>query len=386
MASKQQYDARLYATPPLDDADHRVIAEIEDIRGRLSHLLRPGLQWTGQLRRNMAARAIVGSNTIEGYTASVDDVEALLAGERASEAPESTVVELEGYQRAMSWIQALSDADTLVYEGNLLNALHWMLQGHHPRKRPGRWRNTGVYISSSVNPRIPQYTAPDADQVPALMDLLFSWLNEGDLDQPVHVRASMAHLNLVKVHPWSDGNGRLSRALSTLVFAREGLMPAEFSSIEEWLGYDENTIDYYRILRQVGGPVWSPERDTHPWIKFCLRAHHLQAQSAERRFDLYARIWEQLADTTSQLGLDERVVYALLPAALNGKVRRAMYQQDAELSEQVAQRDLKGLVQLGWLRADGRTRARQYVPGQAMAPVLDDVYAQMPAYREPYDD
>ncbi|MFE6716011.1 Fic family protein [Streptomyces albidoflavus] len=68
-----------------------------------------------------------------------------------------------------------------------------------------------------------------------------SEFNEGDLDAPVHVRASMAHLNLVKIHPWKDSNGLVSRALSTLVFSREALMPPEFSSIEEWLGRGQDT-------------------------------------------------------------------------------------------------------------------------------------------------
>lgn len=386
MSPVTRIEARIYATPPLDTADQRVLTEIVKLRERLSLRLHPRPSWSGQLRRNMAARAIAGSNAIEGYPMRVCEVEALLVGEQPVGTPESIRIEVEGHRRAMAWIQALSDAEDFAYEAGLLNGLHWMVQGHHTRKRPGRWRDRAVYVLSAGYPPVTEYTAPDPGRVPELMTALINWLNSGDLDQSVHVRASMAHLNLVNIHPWSDGNGRLSRALSTLLFAREGAMPAEYSSIEEWLGYRENTWDYYRVLKRVGGPTWSPEKDTSPWIRFCLRAHHLQAQSAERRFDLYARIWEQLSEATSRLGLDERVVHALLPAALNGKVRRAMYQQDAELSEQVAQRDLKGLVQLGWLRADGRTRARQYVPGQAMAPVLDDVYARMPPYREPYDD
>ncbi|GAA4997318.1 Dot/Icm type IV secretion system effector CoxFIC1 [Yinghuangia aomiensis] len=379
-------EARIYATPPLDTGDQRVLTEVEELRERLSLRLRPGRPWSGQLRRNMTARAIAGSNAIEGYPMRVSEVEALLVGEQPMGTPEPTRIEVDGYRRALSWIQALSDADGFAYEAGLLNSLHWMVQGHHAHKRPGRWRNRAVYVLSAGHPPVTEYTAPDPGRIPELMALLIDWLNAGDLDQPVHVRASMAHLNLVNIHPWCDGNGRLSRALSALLFARDGVLPAEYSSIEEWLGYRENTWDYYRVLKRVGGATWSPENDTHPWIKFCLRAHHLQAQSAERRFDLYARIWEQLSEATSRLGLDERVVYALLPAALSGKVRRAVYQHDADLTEQTAQRDLKELVRLGWLRADGRTRARQYVPGESMAPVVAEVLKLMPPYREPYDD
>ncbi|WP_338055529.1 MULTISPECIES: Fic family protein [Streptomyces] len=80
------------------------------------------------------------------------------------------------------------------------------------------------------------------------MSEFIDWLNEGDLDAPVHVRAAGTHLNLVKIHPWKDGNGRMSRVLSTLVFSREPLMPPESSSIEEWLGRAQNTYAYYACV------------------------------------------------------------------------------------------------------------------------------------------
>jgi Fic family protein len=62
------------------------------------------------------------------------------------------------------------------------------------------------------------------------------WLREGDLDAPVVVRAAMAHLHLVSVHPFGDGNGRIARIVQSLVLAREGLLSPEFASIEEYLG------------------------------------------------------------------------------------------------------------------------------------------------------
>ncbi len=56
-------------------------------------------------------------------------------------------------------------------------------------------------------------------------------------------------------HPWSDGNGRISRSLQTLLIARGGVLAPEFSSIEEWLGMPGNTWEYYKVLRDVGGRV-----------------------------------------------------------------------------------------------------------------------------------
>ncbi|MEV5551831.1 Fic family protein [Streptomyces sp. NPDC052309] len=375
----------LYATPLLDSDDLRVLDEIETMRHALWHMLRATPHWTRQLRRNLTARAIAGSNTIEGYAATVDDVEALMSGEEPLETGEKTRAELEGYQRGMTYIQALADAgDDFRYDAGLLNGLHFMLQGHHLDKRPGRWRDDPVYVASPDDPLVPAYTAPDQADVPALMSEFIDWLNEGDLEAPVHVRASMAHLNLVKIHPWKDGNGRMSRALSTLVFSREALMPPELSSIEEWLGRGQNTYAYYQVLEDVGGPHWSPERDTRPWIRFCLTAHHRQAQQAQRRFDVMSRAWTRLVEGVEATGLDERVVYALLPAFSDAKVRRTVYQQDADLSDQQAIRDIRELVARGWLVPHGKARARYYAPGPLMDPVREEIRHSMEPYTDPY--
>jgi Fic family protein len=375
----------LYEMPKLDKADRRVLDEIEQMRDDLRHYLRPQARWTKQLRRSLTARAIAGSNTIEGYAASVDDVEALMAGEEPLETSDTTRREVEGYQRAMTYIQALSDSGgEFRYESGLLNGLHFMIQEHHPDKRPGRIRQGPVYIASPDDPMVPVYVGPDHEMLAGLMDELITWLNEGDLDASVHVRASMAHLNLVKIHPWADGNGRMSRALSTLVFSREALMPPEFSSIEEWLGRAQNTYTYYQVLEEVGGREWSPERDTHPWIKFCLRAHHIQAQQAKRRVDLLSKAWVALSEAVAPAGLEERNVFALLPAFWGSRVRRAVYQQDAELSPQQAIRDIREMCRLGWLVSQGQARGRYYVAGPTMRPVIDTVQQARQPYTDPY--
>ncbi|QMU73225.1 Fic family protein [Streptacidiphilus sp. P02-A3a] len=375
----------MYATPTLDSKDLCALEEIEQMRQDLQVLLHPRPKWTGQLRRNLTARAIAGSNTIEGYAATIDDVEALMAGEEPLDTSDETRVELEGYQRAMTYIQGLHDAGPgFRYDAGLLNGLHYMIQGHHLKKRPGRWREKHVYVSTPDDPAVSEYDAPEFETVPALMGEFIDWLNEGDLDMPTHVRASMAHLNLVKIHPWEDGNGRMSRSLSTLVFSRENLVPAEFSSIEEWLGYGQNTYAYYQVLRDVGGTRWSPERDTHPWIKFCLRAHHHQAQRAKRRVDLFSRAWISLTEATVAAGLDERVVYALLPAFWGNKVRRTVYQHDAELSVQQSTRDVRDMVRLGWLESHGNARGRYYTSGVRMQPVIKQVASSTKQYSDPY--
>jgi Fic family protein len=374
----------IFSVPELEDADRRVLAELGAMRDRLRFHLRAPQRWEGQLRRGLTSRAIAGSNAIEGYIASVEDVEDIMAGEQPVEAGEAVTAEIEAYRQAMTYIQRLASAGPdFAYSKGLLNALHFMVQGHHPVKRPGWWRTGPVYVTSADMPGTIAYTAPPAEDVPSLTGELVQWLNGGDLDAPAFVRASLAHLNLVSIHPWSDGNGRMSRALHTLVLSREGILAPEFSSIEEWLGRAHNTYRYYGELA-ARGATWQPGGDTLPWIRFCLRAHHLQAQEIGIRVERTREVWQALEAALEKRGWPDRMTIALYPVAMGHRVRRAVYQQDAELSEQQALRDLRDLVRAGWIKPRGEAQSRYYIVGHGFPEPIAHAARQGRALREPY--
>ncbi|MGW0650856.1 Fic family protein, partial [Streptomyces umbrinus] len=250
----------LYVTPALTPKDRQVLDEVDALREGLRLQVRQSpAKWTEGLRRTLTAQAIAGSNTIEGYKVDSTDVEDLIDGEEEVATSAENKAETLAYQHAMTYIQSLHDAPDFAYSKSLLNGLHWMLQGHHhPARLAGQWRRRGVWINEPGDPESATYVAPDAEALPELMEELVNWLNEGDRDTHVLVRAAMAHFNLVKIHPWSDGNGRMSRSLQTLLIARGGVLAPEFSSIEAWLGKPGNTWEYYKVLKRVGGPDWSP--------------------------------------------------------------------------------------------------------------------------------
>jgi Fic family protein len=263
----------------------------------------------------------------------------------------------------MTYIQTLHDAEDFSYSKGLLNALHWMLQGHRhtPRKPAGQWRKGPVYVTDPRDPGIAAYTAPDARDVPGLMRELMDWLGADDGAHPL-VRAAMAHLHLVSIHPWADGNGRMSRSLQTLVIAREGVLAPEFSSIEAWLGRPGNTWEYYRELGRCGSE-YRPDQDASSWVRFNLVAYYQQAQTVQNRLEKSGRVWRMLSDFAEAEGSDERVVSALHDVAMAGRVRRSRYEHAEALSLQQAQRDLRDLVASQVLEPVGRTRARYYKAG-----------------------
>jgi Fic family protein len=192
---------------------------------------------------------------------------------------------------------------------------------------------------------------------------LISYLREETQGTPI-VRAAMAHLNLTMIHPFSDGNGRMARALQTLVLARDGLLDPVFASIEEWLG--NNTQAYYAILAETGQGHWNPDRSALEWVRFCLRAHYFQAARVIRRNEEYAAVYGAIEKMIQEKGFPSRAALPLLDAALGLRLDNPRYVAATGEQPHTAGRDLQLLVKRGWLVPIGEKRGRKYARSQAL--------------------
>jgi Fic family protein len=362
----------IFATPTLDDTELEVISMIDDLRTRMRHRVGDDTlrRWNGGLRRMLEARAIQGSNTIEGYDASLDDVLAVMDGEQPLDADTETRMALQGYQEAMTYaLQASQDDSPFVDEG-LLKAWHFMMLKHDLNKLPGRWRHGPIYVYDEERDE-QVYEGPPHELVPHLIeemvDQLEDWYDEHEPSVPVLVRAAMAHLNLVMIHPFKDGNGRMARCLQTYVLAREKILAPVFSSIEEYLGTKANTRAYYAVLAEVGLGSWHPEQDARPWVRFCLTAHFRQARTVLRRIERTEQLWVAVAEMAQKRRLPERCIGPLCEAATGRRVRRASYLANVEVTygetipNLTASRDLKNLVTAGLFEPIGDKRGRYYL-------------------------
>jgi Fic family protein len=325
------------------------------------------------------ARAVQGSNSIEGYDASLDDVAAAVDGEPTLDTNLETQLALTGYRDAMTYVLQVAQDENAVIDEGLIKALHFMMLKHDLDKSPGRWRPGFIAVRNDATGEI-VYEGPDASLVPGLMEHMLAGL--GDDDGPVLVRAALAHLNLVMIHPFRDGNGRMARCLQTLVLAREQILAPVFSSIEEYLG--RNTQVYYDVLAEVGLGSWHPDRDTRPWIRFCLTAHYRQAKTHVRRFEEVERLWRECDSLSRAHGLAERTAGGLSDAALGFRLRNSTYRSvvditaGEQISDLTSSRDLKAMVDAGLLVAVGEKRGRYYVAGTPLVEAWRRIRATRP--------
>lgn len=376
----------LFEIPELDRRQLEVVESIEALKQSLKLYLRETRRWQGSLRRLSFARAIQGSNSIEGYDASLDDAAAVALGEEPLDASEETRLALAGYRDAMTYVRQLADDPEFEYTSQLLKSLHYMMTNYSMANRPGQWRAGSIFISREESGEI-VYEGPGLELVSPLVSALTTRLEQEGRDAaaPQVVRAAMAHLNLVMIHPFRDGNGRMARCLQSLVLAREGVLSPVFMSIEEYLG--RNTEEYYAVLAEVGRGAWNPHRDAGPWIRFTLKAHLRQATTMLRRVKETERLWADLEELARRHGLPERSMVALFDAAQGLRIRNSTYRaglSDAgdDVTLQTATRDLGELVKAGLLVARGQARGRHYVA----APALVSVRRSIVTARSPRDD
>jgi Fic family protein len=373
----------IFQTPQPSFEEEAAVEKIDELRRELRYYVAQPRRWVGQVRRVLGARAIQGSNSIEGYNVSVEDALAAGASEEPVEAAAADWQAVVGYRRAMTYVLQLARDEHFQYAPQLIRSLHYMMCEHELEASPGLWRPGSIWIRNEASGDV-VYEGPDAEQVPGLIDELVSQLARDGATHAL-VRGAMAHLNLVMIHPFRDGNGRSSRCLQTLVLARERILEPEFCSIEEYLG--ANTASYYQVLAQVGRGRWSPDGDARPWVRYCLQAHFIQASSVLRRVKESEWMWVRIDELRERHRLPERTMAALYDATVGLSVRNASYRAtlrtswDREISNQLATGDLRAMARTGLLEQHGAKRGAYYRAGK---PLLE-IHTQARSERTPID-
>jgi Fic family protein len=353
----------LFRSVRLGSEELDVIESIRETYKSLQYSISSPLRWLGVLRRNTFARAIQGSNSIEGYVVTKEDALAAADGDEPLEAERETWLAVMGYRNAMTYVLQLAKDQNFVLNDGFLRSFHFMMLQHDLSKHPGNWRPGPIYVRDEEKGEN-VYEGPPAEMVPKLIGELIDYLAGKQDDDHLFVMAALAHLNLVMIHPFSDGNGRMARCLQTLVLARRGIGEPTFSSIEEYLG--RNTKEYYQVLANVGKGSWNPKNDTREWIRFNLTAHYRQSTTLLGRSRMIAKLWDELERTIKENGLPERTIFALSDAAMGYLLRSSHYRLNADVSSVVASRDLKWLVKTGLLIPKGEKRGRIYAGSESI--------------------
>ena len=223
----------------------------------------------------------------------------------------------------------------------------------------GAWRDDSTgpmqVVSGPVGREDVHYEAPAARRLDAEMSRFIAWANEDDPTDAV-LRAALAHLWFVTIHPFDDGNGRVARAIADWQLARSENSAQRFYSMSAQIRHERN--DYYDVLERTQKGTL----DITPWLQWflgCLGRAFVGTQTTLAAVLRKARFWERAAGLS--LNDRQRAMLNRLLDGFEGKLTTQKWARLARSSHDTALRDIQGLIDRGLLKKDaGGGRSTSY--------------------------
>lgn len=351
----------IYAAPKIAGSLRDRLEELQGLRERLQRQAGGPTRWMGSLRRQVRAASAASSTSIEGFSVTPEEATELVDRQAAGPEENENRQAVACYARAMDHVGTMAADPAFRWLDRVVLDLHFDACWFQRDKGPGLWRTDPIGVTG-VDGSL-EYRGPDAEEVPDLMAEVIAWLAAGEPKADGIVRAAMAHLNVISVHPFRDGNGRVSRIVQSLVLALDGESASELISIEEYLG--AHTRDYYAALREVQTGSYQPQRDATSWVAFCVEAHIAQAHQRLGQIERAAARWGHLEALVAERGWPDRLTIAL-EQSLNGRTDRGRYGAEASVSPATASADIRRLLDAGLLDQQGQGRVTAYVAGERL--------------------
>jgi Fic family protein len=325
------------------------LTQIERARGFLE-AAKLSEDWLEKMRSRALILEAHHTTHIEGTRLTLEQAEAILDGRQVAEADPDDVRELLNYRKAFEFVSDYLEHGEPITEGLIREIHKRMVQGvRGGTAAPGKYRAVQNYVVNSLTRQI-IYTPPAPGDVPVLMAELVAWLNGVQDSHPVLV-SGIAQFQLVHIHPFVDGNGRTSRLLSTLCLYRAGYDFKRLFTISEY--YDRDRSAFYAAIQNVR----EQGMDLTGWLDYFVDGLATQMIEVTERGK-----WVIRRDAIAQKhGLSARQALAVGYLLENPVLRIEDYEQLCPgINRRTLQRDIKGLVGRGVLKAEGSARAARY--------------------------
>jgi Fic family protein len=223
----------------------------------------------------------------------------------------------------------------------------------------GAWRDDShgpmQVVSGPIGRKKVHYEAPPAKKVAREMNAFVKWF-EGERNIDPVLKAGVAHLWLVTIHPFEDGNGRIARAIADMALARSEDSPQRFYSMSAQIRAERNA--YYDMLERTQ----KGDLDITPWLTWFFECLGRAIDGADGMLEAVlrkAQFWNRL--TAMVINDRQRKVLNRLLNGFEGKLTSSKYARLTQTSQDTASRDIAYLVEKGILTRDpGRGRSTSY--------------------------
>lgn len=217
------------------------------------------------------------------------------------------------------------------------------------------WRDDVMQVTSGAMGReMVHFEAPAPAKVPSEMHTFLDWFEQEQNLDPV-LKASIAHLWFVIIHPFDDGNGRITRAITDLQLARADQSKKRFYSMSAQIQAERNK--YYDILERTQKSDLNVT-DWLAWFLDCLLRSMDQTDETISKTLVRARFWENNREL--ELNIRQQKIISMLLNDFFGKLQVSKYATITKTSADTALRDLQDLVKKGVLEIEGSGRGTSY--------------------------
>ncbi len=331
-----------------------LIAEIDEFKGAWKALGTLAPERLSALRRVATIESIGSSTRIEGSKLSDREVEQLLTNININRFDSRDEQEVAGYAAVMETV--FGNADAIALTENHIRQLHRDLLAHSQKDQWHRGdyktspNNVSAFDENGREIGVVFETASPFD-TPRLMEELLQWTLDRQQQRDLHplLVAAIFVVVFLEIHPFQDGNGRLSRVLTTLLLLQGGYAYVPYSSLESVI--EQSKEAYYLALRQTQGTIRTDTPDWQPWVTFFLRALQQQKARLEAKIKREKIIIEQLPELSLNI---------LELARAHGRLTNAQIVDLTRANRNTVKKHLAALVEAGHLAQHGRGKGTWY--------------------------
>jgi Fic family protein len=341
---------------PLFNITNRVltsIAKIEAAEEVIKHAPLLPL-WEKRFQDEAIVRAVYHGTHLEGNRLGFDEAKDVLLGKEVIGRPRD-IQEIINYRKVLEVIDEEAKKKIEKITEQLIKKLHRVIVDRIlSPEDAGEYRKKQVVIRNSQNGEI-TFRPPPAIEVPFLMREFVYWLNQTTSEQlhPV-LKAGIAHHELVRIHPFIDGNGRVARVLATLILFLGGYDIRRFFSLEEY--YDRDAASYYSNLQKA------TQGDLTTWLEYFTYGTAYEFEKVKEKILKLSRDVRLKEKFGQQIFLTERQVKIIEYLQEVGYLQNQQFATlFPDISEDTVLRDLKDLVQKGLIKKVGSTKSARYM-------------------------
>mgnify|MGYP000954764190 CR=1 FL=1 len=332
----------------------QIITAIDEFKGTWKVLGNLAPDQLTSLRRVATIESIGSSTRIEGSKLSDKKVEELLANLQIQKFDHRDEQEVAGYAEVMNTI--FENYEEIPLTENYIRQLHKELLKHSNKD----YRHRGEYKKHSNQVEAFDHqgksvgiifvTASPFD-TPSRMEHLIKWTNKELASGKIHCLLIIAVfvVEFLAIHPFQDGNGRLSRVLTTYLLLKTGYTYVPYSSLEAIV--EHNKEKYYLSLRQTQGTLESDTPDWQPWITFFLKALKNQKQKLEAKLEREYLLLGQLAPLSQTI---------LELVVSRGQITISEIVTTSAANRNTVKKHLENLVQNGQIKKHGVGKGTYY--------------------------